>query len=147
MSDTDRIPGQIVRRNALMLGVAMFGTFAAVRIHLAIAPNADFNVGSHNIHHLFTGLVLITLGGIPLAVLRGNSRGMDMALVAFGVGLGLALDEWVYLIVTDATNASYLLPVSFWGGLIAVGVAIGYAVGLAVISRRASAAASRRRRS
>ncbi len=112
------------------MAVAMFGSFAAVRIHLAIAPDADFNVGPYNVHHLFTGLVLITLGGIPLAVLRGSSRWMDAALVAFGVGLGLALDEWVYLIVTDGSNTSYLLPISFWGGLVAVGLAIGYAIGL-----------------
>ncbi len=123
---------QNVGRNAVILAVAMFGSFAAVRIHLAIVPNADFNVGGYNVHHLFTGLVLITLGGIPLAVLRGSSRVMDAALVAFGIGLGLALDEWVYLIVTDGSNASYLLPVSFWGGIIAVAVAIGYAFGLVV---------------
>jgi hypothetical protein len=27
------------------------------------------------------------------------------------------MDEWVYLIATDGTNASYLLPVSFWGAV------------------------------
>ena len=57
---------------------------------------------------------------------------MDVVLVAYGIGVGLALDEWVYLIATDGTNASYLLPVSFWGGLIAVGLAIGYAVGIGI---------------
>ncbi len=135
MSGTEHTPRQLARRNAVMLAVAMLGSFAAVRIHLAIAPDADFNVGSYNVHHLFTGLVLITLGGIPLAVLRGSSRRMDAALVAFGVGLGLALDECVYLIVTDGSNASYLLPISFWGGLIAVGLTIGYAVGLGKLTQ------------
>ncbi len=51
----------------------------------------------------------------------------------FGVGLALALDEWLYLIVTDGTNASYLLPVSFWGGFAAVVMAMLYAW---VVSRR-----------
>jgi hypothetical protein len=49
------------------------------------------------------------------------------------VGLSLALDEWVYLIATDGSNASYLLPVSFWGGVIVVGAATLYA---AILSRR-----------
>jgi hypothetical protein len=40
----------------------------------------------------------------------------------FGSGLSLALDEVVYLIATDGSNASYLLPVSFWGGVIVVGL-------------------------
>lgn len=131
MTDGDR-PTQAVRRNALILAGSILAAFAAVRIHLAIDPDADFNVGQYNVHHLYTGLVLITLGGIPLAVLRGSSRIMDAALVAFGVGLGLALDEWVYLIVTDGTNASYLLPVSFWGGLIAVAAALAYVIALVI---------------
>jgi hypothetical protein len=54
----------------------------------------------------------------------------------FGIGLALALDEWVYLIVTDGTNASYLLPVSFWGGLAAVSAAVAYALIVARGSRR-----------
>ncbi len=84
MSGTEHTPRQLARRNAVMLAVAMLGSFAAVRIHLAIAPDADFNVGPYNVHHLFTGLVLITLGGVPLAVLRGSSRWMDAALLPSG---------------------------------------------------------------
>ena len=55
---------------------------------------------------------------------------LKLALIAFGIGLGMALDEWVYLIATDGTNASYLLPVSFWGGVIVVALACLYAYGL-----------------
>jgi hypothetical protein len=38
----------------------------------------------------------------------------------------LTLDEWVYLIVTDGTNASYLLPVSVKGGITMVVLAVAY---------------------
>ena len=55
---------------------------------------------------------------------------MDAALIIFGIGLGMTLDEWIYLIATDGTNASYLLPVSFWGGVAVVGIACAYAVAL-----------------
>ena len=60
----------------------------------------------------------------------GAGRALDIATVAFGVGLSMALDEWLYLIVTDGSNASYILPISFWGGLGFVGAALIYAAWL-----------------
>ena len=122
------------RRIGLVLG-ALVVPFVLLRVWLFFAPNADFNVGGYNIHHLYTGLLLITLGGLPLALFRGASRWLDLAAVVFGIGLSLALDEWVYLIVTDGSNASYLLPVSFWGGLGMIALACGY-VGVLVVVQR-----------
>ena len=97
--------------------------------------SSNFDVGVYNIHHLFTGLLLITVGGLPLALFEGNSRALDIASVTFGVGLSMALDEWVYLIATDGSDMSYLLPVSFWGGVVMIGLALGYALTLIVIAR------------
>jgi len=123
-------PPRVVRRNGLLLAASVLATFAALRLALFIAPESDFNVGGYNVHHLFLGLLLITLGGVPLALFRGSTRRMDLALAVFGIGLAMALDEWVYLIATDGSNASYLLPVSFWGSAIVVGLALAYAIGL-----------------
>ena len=125
-------PPRVVRRNGLLLAASVLATFAALRLALFIAPESDFNVGGYNVHHLFLGLLLITLGGVPLALFRGSTRRMDLALAVFGIGLAMALDEWVYLIATDGSNASYLLPVSFWGSAIVVGLALAYAIGLVV---------------
>jgi hypothetical protein len=49
--------------------------------------------------------------------------------------LALALDEWVYLIATDGSNASYLLPVSLKGGIVMVGLAAVYIAVLYLASR------------
>lgn len=114
---------QLNRRRTFLLLVSLVLTFLVTRSILHLAPNTDLNVGPYNIHHLFTGLLLVTLGGIPLVIYQGSSRRLDLATVAFGVGLSLALDQWVYLITTDGTNASYLLPISFWGGVAMVGLA------------------------
>ena len=103
----------------------MLATFVVLRVLLGISPDSDFDVLGYNIHHLFTGLLLVTLAGIPLAVF-GEFPQKDHAVVVFGVGLAMALDEWVYLIATDGSNASYLLPVSFWGGVVVVGLAVIY---------------------
>jgi len=103
-------------------------TFVALRIWLGFTPNADFDVAGYNIHHLFTGIVLVTACAIPLILRSSRDRLRSLLLVGFGVGLALVLDEWVYLIVTDGSNASYLLPVSFRGGAIAIALAAVYAI-------------------
>jgi hypothetical protein len=115
----------------LVLSLAL--TFVAMRASMALRPDADFNVAGYNIHHLYTGLVILTICGVPLVLGIGSQKLADWLTAGFGVGLSLALDEWVYLIATDGSNASYLLPVSFWGGVIVVGAATLYA---AILSRR-----------
>ena len=126
-----------VKKNGVVLLWSMFLTFALLRVYLHFSPNTDFNVGHYNIHHLFTGLLLIVAGGIPLAVLNASARGLKLARGVFGAGLGMALDEWVYLIATDGSNASYLLPVSFWGGVVVIGLALAYTVALMFFGERA----------
>ena len=125
------------RRAAIILG-SILGTFVIVRAMLHLSPDSDFNVAGYNVHHLFTGLVLIVAGGIPLALFPGKSRLLDTAAVLFGAGLALALDEWVYLITTDGTNASYLLPISLWGGIVMVALAVAYVGVLYIVSGKRS---------
>jgi len=105
---------------------SLVATFIVIRVWLFFYPNADFNVAGYNIHHLYTGLLLVTIGGIPLILFSNSGRILNLATAIFGIGLSLALDEWVYLIATDGSNMSYLLPVSFWGGLILVGLTCLY---------------------
>ncbi len=119
---------RILSRRAYLFLAGLLVPFVLLRAWLYHYPNADFNVAGYNIHHLFTGLLLIAAGGIPLALLSRQSRALDVACLTFAVGLSLALDEWVYLIATDGSNASYLLPVSFWGGVIAIALAALYAL-------------------
>jgi hypothetical protein len=122
-------------RRARIVVAALMVTFVVTRAMLTMSPNSDFDIAGYNIHHLFTGLLLITAGGIPLALFPGRSLVLDAAAVAFGSGLALALDEWVYLIATDGSNASYLLPVSLKGGVLMVGLAALYVVVLYFASR------------
>lgn len=110
-------------RNFRLLAGGMVGIFALLRIMLLFSPNADFNVLGYNIHHLYSGILLTTATSIPLALGMREGRGRQIVVLGLGVGLGMVLDEWVYLIVTKGTNADYLLPVSFWGGLALVLVA------------------------
>ena len=124
------------KRRAFLLVLSMVVTFLCLRLYLYFSPNSDFNVGPYNIHHLFTGLLLITFCGIAVILFKGRTRFLEVATVGFGVGLSLALDEWVYLIATDGSNASYLLPVSFWGGLVMIALAVTYIAVLYLLNRR-----------
>jgi len=124
-----------VKRNGMILLIGMIVTFVLLRVSLYFSPNADFNVGPYNIHHLFTGLALTTIGGMPLAIFEGRSRILDLSRLVFAIGLAMALDEWVYLIATDGTNASYMLPVSLWGGVIVILLTCLYVIGLMVLRR------------
>jgi hypothetical protein len=124
------------KRRAILLMLSLVVTFAGLRSYLYFSPNSDFNVGPYNIHHLFTGLLLITFCGITVILFKGSTRVLDAATVGFGIGLSLALDEWVYLITTDGSNASYLLPISFWGGIVMIALACLYIVMLYLFTRR-----------
>lgn len=112
------------RRRARLILASVLLTFVAVRLALCRSPDSDFDLAGYNVHHLFAGVALMTVGGIPLILRAGRSRWLDAACGVFGAGLALALDEVVYLIATDGSNASYLLPVSFWGGVIVVGLGV-----------------------
>jgi len=120
---------QTSTKRAMLLIASLVLTFIFLRVSLYISPNSNFDVGQYNIHHLFTGLIVLTIGAIPLILFDCGSKVMDFMVIVFGVGLSMALDEWVYLIATDGSDTSYLLPVSFWGGVIVIGLTVLY-VGL-----------------
>jgi hypothetical protein len=126
------------KRRAILLVLSLVVPFALLRLYLYFSPDSDFQVGPYNIHHLFTGLLLITFCGIAVILFKGRSRVLDVATVGFGIGLSLALDEWVYLITTDGSNASYLLPISFWGGVVMIALACVYIAILYWFSRRSN---------
>ena len=59
------------RRSVLVLS-ALLLTFLILRVYLHLSPVSNFDVAGYNIHHLFTGLLLITLGGLPLVLFAGT---------------------------------------------------------------------------
>lgn len=124
------------KKRVVLVLTSLILTFVTLRIYLHLFPGTNLDIGGYNIHHLFTGLLLITLGGLPLAIFHGSSRKLDLASVVFGAGLSMALDEWVYLIATDGSDVSYLLPISFWGAVVMISLALGYALTMVIIAYR-----------
>ncbi len=114
------------KKRAVLILVSLVLTFVVLRLYLYFSPGTNLDIASYNIHHLFTGLLLIVLAGIPLVLFHDNNRMLDFASVLFGAGLSMALDEWIYLIATDGSDKSYLLAASFWGAVVMIGLTVGY---------------------
>jgi len=117
-------------RRAVLILASLLISFIALRTYLYFSPGTNLDIAGYNIHHLFTGLLLIALGGLPLTLFSGNPRILDVAALLFGTGISLAMDEWIYLIVTDGSDASYWLAVSFWGAIIMISLLLMYILGL-----------------
>lgn len=126
------------RRKAKLVIFSMILTFLCLRTFLYFSPDTDLFIGNYNIHHIYTGILLVTFFGIPLVILEGKSRLIDISALLFGSGLSMTLDEVVFLIFTDGSNASYLLPVSVWGGLFLVSAAVFWILLILFISRSES---------
>ena len=101
------------------------------RVILHQFPGINLDVGSFNVHHLYTGVLLLIAGGLPLIIRSpgGSRRWLYAAL--FGIGLGLVLDEWVYLIATEGTDEAYLSLESVAGAVIMTSATAIYIVILA----------------
>jgi len=123
-------------KRALLLSTSIILTFLFLRVSLYISPNSNFDIGQYNIHHLYTGILVLTIAIIPLLLSECKTKLSDALIIVFGIGLSMALDEWVYLIATDGSDASYLTPVSFWGGVIVTGLTVLYILGIWFFTRR-----------
>ncbi len=119
--------GPVGGRAPLVLS-ALLVTFVGTRVYLHANPYSNFDVAGYNVHHLFTGILLLVTGAVPLVLRSGRTRLLDACALVFGAGLALCLDEWVYLIATDGSDTSYLLPVSLWGGVVMIALGVCYIV-------------------
>ena len=70
----------IHRRRILFIALSLVMTFVVLRVYLALSPNSNFDVGPYNIHHLFTGLLLIAAAsGAGVGIAAPGRRGMIAA--------------------------------------------------------------------
>ena len=104
------------RATLLLILLPMLGTFAVMRLFLHLVRVQHIQPGGVLVHHLFTGTLLV----IPAAFLLAfGTRHRWLALltpVALGIGSAMVLDEMVYLVMTQASDADYTSPLSLYGG-------------------------------
>jgi hypothetical protein len=119
----------------LFLLVPLVVTFIAQRLCLhLINPDMDLYILGHNVHHLFVGAAMVIPAAFVLAFQPAAALLRLGALAALGSGSAMVLDQMIYLIATDGTNASYLKPISLWSAIIMQILAAGLLLLIYVLS-------------
>lgn len=100
----------------LILG-PLLATFAGLRLFLHLVQVQHVYPGGYLLHHLFTGAVVLIPCAFILAFGPRSWRSGMWARVGLGVGSAMVLDELVFLVMTKASDADYVSPLSLWGGI------------------------------
>jgi len=107
-----------VRQTLLLILVPMLATFAVQRLCLHLIGVHHFQPNGLIIHHLFFGVATIIPAAFVLAFGPRNRRSAILSRIALGIGSAMVLDEMVYLIATQASDADYVSPLSLKGAAI-----------------------------
>jgi len=118
-------------RTLLLILLPLLATCIGQRLYLHLVnPNSDLFIAGYNVHHLFVGALLAIPAAFVIAFVPEASAVRWIALVALGAGSAMVLDQIVFLITTDGSNASYLKPISLCGAIVLEALAV---VGLIVL--------------
>ena len=100
------------RENVLFL--LMFVTILIVRLGVFFIPNVDVMVGEFIIHHFWFGILLMMIGWFV--------RKRYIGIVLFAMGLGLFIDEFVFMLFGAGGDVEYW----GWFSVGCVGILIGF---------------------
>ena len=109
---------------------SIVGSALLARLILYANPGAGGStvLGFH-VHHLLVGIILVCLGGIPAILLRSGALLKSVAVCTFGIGVGLALDEWVLFVAREnVPDTPYGSTISLAGALASIVLVCVYAL-------------------
>jgi len=117
----------------LLILLPMLGTVVALRLYLHLVHVRHVYPGGYLVHHLFFGVAMVIPAAFGLAF---ETRHRALACVALGAGAGLVLDEVVYLVATQASDADYVSRTSWLGSIVMVALAAVLLLGLYLRHRK-----------
>jgi hypothetical protein len=130
---TDPRPPLPAKQILLLIVVPMLATVCSLRLYLHFVGVRHIYPGGYLFHHLFIGVLIL----IPAAFLLAfGTRYRVLARLALGVGTGLILDEVVYLVATDGSDAGYVSRTSLLGSMILTSLAVIFLLILYVRHRK-----------
>lgn len=123
------------KQTLLLILLPLLGTFACERLYLHLVRVQHVHVGGYLVHHLFFGVLLVIPAAFLLAFGIRRRRAAIPTLIALGIGSAMILDEFVYLVVTKATDEDYVSRTSFLGATVSIALAT-LMLGMIYLSRR-----------
>jgi hypothetical protein len=128
----DPRPPLPAKQTLLLILLPMLATVISLRLYLHLVHVRHIYPGGYLVHHLFVGLLI----QIPAAFLLAfGTRYRVLARVALGIGTGLILDEFVYLVATKASDADYVSRLSLGGSIILVSAVVIFLLVLYALHR------------
>lgn len=110
----------------LLILVPMLLTFVGQRLYLHLVRVQHIYPGGYLLHHLFTGTLVVIPSAFILAFGTRNRLLTFLAPAVLGIGSAMILDELVYLIATKASDQDYISPLSLWGAITFISLAVGF---------------------
>jgi len=108
------------KQSLLLILSAMWITFLGLRLSLHLGGVRHVYPGGHLVHHFFFGAILILPAAFLLAF-PPRSRWLRFATLALlGMASALLLDEFVYMLATQTTDADYISRIPFLGALVLI---------------------------
>jgi hypothetical protein len=128
----DPRPPLPAKQTLLLILLPILATVFSLRLYLHLVHVRHIYPGGYLVHHLFVGVLIV----VPAAMLLAfGTRHRVLARVALGLGTGLILDEVVYLVATQASDADYVSRTSLVGSLVLVSLAVVFLVILYALHR------------
>jgi len=128
----DPRPPLPAKQTLLLIVVPMLATVFSLRLYLHLVHVRHIYPGGYLLHHFFIGVLI----EIPSAFLLAfGTRHRVLPRVALGVGTGLMLDEMVYLVATNASDADYISRRSLIGSAVLISLAVIFLLALYALHR------------
>ena len=104
----------VIKQRVLYFIVSLVVTLFSTRFFLFLSPSTNLYFGGYNVHHLYVGAVILIF---VLLMMMFNIISSFLFIIS-GVGTAFIIDELVYIIATDGSDASYLGFLSLTGTII-----------------------------
>ena len=112
------------RQTLLLILLPHLATFACQRLYLHLVGVQHFHPGGYLIHHLFFGISLVLPAAFTLAYGPRSRLTAVLSRMALGSGSAMILDEIVYLVATQASDADYISPLSLQGAFVFISLGV-----------------------